>query len=190
MDLLHYSVEQALQTLRSGGIILYPTDTIWGIGCDATDEPAIERIYHLKQRDDSKSMIILLADKRDILKYSASPNPAIFNYLEKSNRPTTVIYENALGLPDNLVNADGTIGIRLVSEPFCKALIKRLGKPIVSTSANISGQPPPRNFSFVSNDILREVDYVVDYRQDDQQEAVSSRIIKMRSDGNIEVIRE
>lgn len=190
MDLLQFSIEQALQTLRAGGIILYPTDTIWGIGCDATDQHAIDRIYQLKKRDDSKSLIILLADKRDILKYTANPNPAVFDYLEKSERPTTVIYENALGLPDNLVNSDGSIGIRLVSEPFCKALIKRLGKPIVSTSANISGQPAAKKFSFISNEIKRGVDYIVDYQQDDTQEAISSRIIKMSATGEIEIIRE
>jgi len=190
MDILHYSVEQALQTLRAGGIILYPTDTIWGIGCDATDEKAIARIYRLKHRDDSKSMIILLADKRDILKYTANPDPSVFDYLQQSPRPTTVIYENALGLPDNLVNADGSIAIRIVKETFCKMLIKRLGRPIVSTSANISGQSAPRNFTDVSQEIIQGVDYAVDYRQDDRTEAVSSRIIKISGDGKIEIFRD
>lgn len=190
MDLLHYSVEQALQTLRVGGIILYPTDTIWGIGCDATDAAAIDRIYKLKERDEAKSMIILVADQRDILKYTASPNPAIFDYLEQSRRPTTVIYQNALGLPDNLSNHDGSIAIRIVNEPFCKALIKRLGKAIVSTSANISGQPAPPSFSHIADIIKKEVDYIVDYRQDDDMPAVSSRIIKMNNDGSINIIRE
>lgn len=190
MDLLHYSIEQALRVLRSGGIILYPTDTVWGIGCDATDEKAISRIYSLKQRDDSKSLIILAADNNAVLKYTANPDPAIFDYLKNSERPTTVIYENALGLPDNLVNADGSIAIRITKETFCKTLIKRLGKPIVSTSANISGQPSPKSFNEVSKEIIHGVDYVVDYRQDDTSEAVPSRIVKVRRDGKIEVIRE
>lgn len=190
MDLLHYSVEQALQTIRAGGIILYPTDTIWGIGCDATDANAIHRIYEVKKRNESKSLIILVANDRDILKYTANPNPAIFDLLEKTDRPTTVIYENALGLPDNLVNSDGSIAIRMVKEPFCKTLIKRLGNPIVSTSANISGQPAPQSFSEISMNIIRQVDYVVDYRQDDNTKAVSSRIIKIQSTGEITVIRE
>lgn len=190
MDLLHYAVEQALQTLRAGGLILYPTDTIWGIGCDATDAAAIDRIYRLKQRDESKSLIILIADKRDILKYTAAPNPAIFDYLGQTERPTTVIYENALGLPDNLVSADGSIAIRLVKEPFCNALIRRLGKPIVSTSANISGDPAPASFSKITDQVKKGVDYIVDYRQDDDTPAVSSRIIKMGHEGTIKIIRE
>lgn len=190
MDLLHYSIEQALLTLRAGGIILYPTDTIWGIGCDAMDTAAIERIYALKERDENKSMIILLADERDILTYTANPSPDVFVYLQNTQRPTTVIYENALELPDSLINTDGTIAIRVVHEPFCKALIKRLGRPVVSTSANISGVPSPRTFAEIADSIKTAVDYVVDYRQDDRRPAVSSRIIKIKQDGGIEVIRE
>lgn len=190
MDLLHYAVEQAFQTLRAGGLILYPTDTIWGIGCDATEAAAIDRIYRLKQRDESKSLIILVADKRDILKYTAAPHPAVFDYLGQTERPTTVIYENALGLPDNLVSADDSIAIRLVKEPFCNALIRRLGKPIVSTSANISGDPAPASFSKITDQVKKGVDYIVDYRQDDDTPAVSSRIIKMGREGTIKIIRE
>ncbi|TAN17058.1 MAG: threonylcarbamoyl-AMP synthase [Chitinophagaceae bacterium] len=190
MDLLHYSVEQALHVLRAGGIILYPTDTVWGIGCDATDAKAVSRVFQLKQRDDAKSMIILAADERDILKYTANPDPAVFDYLRNSATPTTVIYENALGLPDNLVNQDGSIAIRITKEVFCKTLIKRLGKPIVSTSANISGQPSPKSFREVSKEIIRGVDYVVDYREHDETEAKPSRIIKLKANGEILVIRE
>jgi L-threonylcarbamoyladenylate synthase len=190
MDLLHYSVEQALQTLHTGGIILYPTDTVWGIGCDATNTTAISRIYRLKQRDDSKSMIILVANKKDILNYTTHTDPVIFDQLLKTDRPTTVIYEKAKNLPNNLVNTDGSIAIRMVKELFCMALIQKLGKPIVSTSANISGQPAPKNFSAITEDILHGVDYVVDYRQDDQTPAIPSRIIKIKKDGTIEVIRE
>lgn len=190
MNLLHYSVEQALQTLHTGGIILYPTDTVWGIGCDATDVKAIDRIYTLKKRDDTKSMIILVADEKDVLNYTVNTDSAIFDHLQRTDRPTTVIYEKAKNLPDNLVNKDGSIAIRMVKEPFCIALIQKLGKPIVSTSANISGQSAPKNFSAITEDILHGVDYIVDYRQDDQTPAIPSRIIKIKKDGTIEVIRE
>jgi L-threonylcarbamoyladenylate synthase len=190
MDLLHYSVEKALQTLHTGGIILYPTDTVWGIGCDATNAEAIDRIYRLKKRDDSKSMIILVANEKDIINYTANADPAIFVQLQKTDRPTTVIYEKAKNLPNNLVNEDGSIAIRIVKESFCKTLIQKLGKPIVSTSANISGKPSPKSFSEIAGEIFRGVDYVVDYRQDDQTPAVPSRIIKINADGTIGIIRE
>lgn len=187
---MHYSVEQALQTLRTGGIILYPTDTVWGIGCDATNGRAIDRIYTLKKRDDSKSMIILVTDERDILKYTAHTDPAIFDQLQKIDRPTTVIYEKAKNLPSNLVNTDGSIAIRIVKEPFCTTLIQKLGKPLVSTSANISGQPAPKKFSEITEEIIQGVAYTVDYRQDDKTTANPSRIIKVKKDGAIEIIRE
>ncbi len=183
-DIIH-----ALEILRSGGIILYPTDTVWGIGCDATDAAAIDRIYRLKERDDSKSMIILVADERAILKYTASPDPAVFEILENTDRPTTIIYENALDLPDNLINSDGSIAIRIVQEPFCRALIKRLGKPIVSTSANQSGKPAPRVFSEITAPIRQGVDYIVAYRQDDDTISAPSRIIRMAADGTTVVLR-
>lgn len=190
MDLLHYSTVQALQVIRSGGIILYPTDTVWGIGCDATNEEAIERIYRLKQREDSKSLIILVASEQDIFKYVDQPDPSLFEYLKTMSQPTTVIYEAAINLPVNLINYDGSIAIRVVKEIFCKELIEKLGRPIVSTSANISGGPAPKTFSAISEEIMIGVDYVVDYRQEDKSPAVPSRIIKMKKNGLIEVIRE
>ena len=183
-------IKKALQVVQAGGIILYPTDTVWGIGCDATNAAAVDRIYSLKQRDDSKSMIILVADERSILKYTANPDPAVFALLEEANRPTTVIYENALGLPENLINEDGSIAIRIVREPFCKALIKRLKKPIVSTSANISKDSTPRTFNEISATIKEGVDYIVKYRQNDLTIADPSRIIKLKRNGEIEIIRK
>ncbi|MCL6524228.1 MAG: threonylcarbamoyl-AMP synthase [Thermoflavifilum sp.] len=182
-------VEACLQVLRRGGIILYPTDTIWGIGCDATLADAVQRIYMLKQRPASKSMIILLADERDILQYVADPHPHIFDYLKTTDRPTTVIYEHALHLPENLINEDGSIAIRIVKEPFCKTLIKRLRKPLVSTSANVSGAPSPAHFHEVSDVIKQGVDYVVRYRQDDFSPSRPSRIVKFTTDGQMIVIR-
>ncbi|GAA4312596.1 L-threonylcarbamoyladenylate synthase [Compostibacter hankyongensis] len=184
------SVEGALATLRAGGLILYPTDTIWGIGCDATHAEAIRRIYALKRRDDRKSLILLLADERSLMQYVTSPPPDLHRLLQETGRPTTVIYEGAVGLPDNLVPADGSIAIRLVQEPFCKTLIKRLRKPLVSTSANISGQPSPGHFGEIAEEIRRGVDFVVPYRQDDRTKTAPSRIVKITTDGALKIIRE
>ena len=122
-------VEAALSSLRNGGIILYPTDTIWGLGCDASNEVAIQKIYAIKQRSDTKSLIILVADERDILQYVAAPDLAVFNFIENQTRPTTIVFENAINLPDNLVAKDGSIAIRIVRDEFCRHLIKRLRKP-------------------------------------------------------------
>src|SRR5436305_8010713 len=137
-------VEAALISLKRGGVILYPTDTIWGLGCDATNSEAIKRIYNIKKREDSKSLIILVADERDILQYVAAPDPAVFDFIDEQIQPTTIIFDNAVNLPDNLVAEDGSIAIRLTKDEFCRHLIKRLQKPIVSTSANVSGQPYPK----------------------------------------------
>src|SRR5437764_965144 len=134
-------VEEALDVLRKGGIILYPTDTIWGLGCDATNGEAVRRIYKLKQREDSKSLIVLVADERDIMNYVAGPDPGVFDFIEQQSRPTTIIFDHAIGLPENLIAKDGSIAIRIVQDEFCRHLIRRLRKPIVSTSANTSGQP-------------------------------------------------
>jgi L-threonylcarbamoyladenylate synthase len=183
-------VEKALDVLRKGGVILYPTDTIWGIGCDATDAEAIKKIFGIKKRADSKSLIILVADERDILQYVAAPDPNVFAFLEEQTRPTTVIFEQAVGLPQNLVADDGSIAIRIVRDPFCRHLIRRLRRPLVSTSANISGASSPRNFSEVSETIRTSVDHVVQWRQDDDQPAQPSRIVKWMNDGTVSVIRE
>jgi L-threonylcarbamoyladenylate synthase len=182
-------VEKALQILRAGGVILYPTDTIWGIGCDATNEKAIGLIYDIKKREDSKSMIILVADERDVLQYVAAPDPHVFDFVEEQTRPVTIIFEHALGLPDNLVAEDGSIAIRIVRDEFCRHLIKRLRKPIVSTSANISGQASPKNFSEVPDEIKTVVSHIVKWRQDDTTLAQPSQIIKWNNDGTRTVIR-
>jgi L-threonylcarbamoyladenylate synthase len=182
-------VTASLQVLRSGGLILYPTDTIWGIGCDATDEEAVKKIFALKQRPEAKSLVILLADVRDLLKYVAHPSPDIADIIAGFDRPTTVIYEGALDLAPNVINSDGTVAIRIVQDTFCRHLIKRLRKPLVSTSANISGHPSPATFRDVDGAIKTGVDYVVSYRQDDTTPASASRIIKLLKDGSIQVIR-
>ena len=174
-------IDQCLFVLKKGGLILYPTDTIWGIGCDATNANAVEKIYQLKQRPDEKAMIILVADEKNILKYVASPDVELFNHLKHTQKPTTVIYDGALGFPDNLVNKDGTIAIRICRKDFCRQLIKRFRKPVVSTSANISGQPFPHNFSEISDEIKDGVDYIVQYGQEDKTIAEPSALIKWRN---------
>src|SRR6476620_3973447 len=142
---LEQDIQESLRVLEAGGLILYPTDTIWGIGCDATNEAAVKKVYQLKQREESKSLIILVGGKGDIIKYVAGPDPAVFDYLDTVTRPTTIIYDGAIGLASNLVGADGTIAIRVVQDIFCRHLVKRFRKPIVSTSANISGASAPPN---------------------------------------------
>jgi L-threonylcarbamoyladenylate synthase len=171
-------IEYCLKVLHAGGLILYPTDTVWGIGCDATNEKAVEKVYRLKKRPDKKAMIVLVADERDVLQCVASPDLAVFDYLEEVKKPTTVIYEGAIGLADNLVQENGSIAIRICNEPFCKHLIKRFRKPIVSTSANISGEPTARIFIDINDHIKSGVDYIVDYRQDDKKIAEPSAVIK------------
>jgi L-threonylcarbamoyladenylate synthase len=181
-------IEQCLQVLRSGGLILYPTDTVWGIGCDATDKTAVEKIYKLKKRPDDKAMIVLVAGEKDILNHVAAPDLQVFDYLEKTKKPTTVIYDGAIGLADNLIGNDGSIAIRICNDEFCRHLIKRFRKPIVSTSANISGHPVSKIFSEIPDEIKNGVDYVVSYRQNDKTLAEPSSLIKWNN-GAVVVIR-
>ena len=182
-------VTSCLRVLQSGGLILYPTDTIWGIGCDATDAEAVRRVYALKQRAETKSLIVLVADQRDILKYTSQPDLRIFDFLKTVHKPTTVIYKGAIGLAPNLVNADGTIAIRLVDDSFCRHLIKRFRKPIVSTSANRSGDPSPAFYREIDPHIIAGVDYVVHHRRDDNTARQPSAIIKWNATGKPTVIR-
>jgi len=171
-------IMNCLEALKNGGLILYPTDTIWGIGCDAINENAVQKIYALKKRPDEKSMIVLVTDEKELLRYIAQPDPGVFNYLKETEKPTTVIYQGARDLADNLINKDGSVAIRICKDPFCKHLIKRFQKPIVSTSANISGALSPKNFSDISEEIRTNVDYIVQYRQDDKTGAEPSTLIK------------
>lgn len=181
-------VEKSLSVLNAGGLILYPTDTIWGIGCDATNPEAVQKIYTLKKRAGEKSMIVLLADERDLIQYIASPDLAVFDYLDSTTKPTTVIYEGALGLAENLTGKDGSVGIRIVKETFCRHLIKRFRRPIVSTSANISGEPAPRIFAEIPESIKQQVDYIVQYRQEENNSAAASAVVRWEN-GEVTVIR-
>ncbi|HMI77938.1 MAG TPA: L-threonylcarbamoyladenylate synthase [Ferruginibacter sp.] len=182
-------IEQSLKTLREGGLILYPTDTVWGIGCDATNAGAVESLYALKKRSDKKAMIVLLAEEKDILRYVTQPDPKIFDYIKGIQKPTTFIYEGGTGMAENMILEDGSIAIRVTDDPFCKQLIKRFGKPIVSTSANISGYPPPTIFTDIDVVIKNGVDYIVQHRQDDMTAAVPSAVVKWNADGSLSIIR-
>lgn len=182
-------IEQCLDVLRNGGTIVYPTDTIWGIGCDATNEHAVAKVIEIKNRPQHKSFVILVADENDILKYTASPDLEVFNYLNKTSKPTTVIYEHAIGLASNAVADDGSIAIRIVKDEFCRHLIKRFRKPLLSTSANLSGDVSPASFSQIHPKILESVDYIVEHRRKDDSPAQPSSIIKWGGEGKFTIIR-
>jgi L-threonylcarbamoyladenylate synthase len=181
-------MEQCLQVLKKGGLILYPTDTVWGIGCDATNAAAVERIFKLKKRADGKAMIVLVADERQVLQHVASPDLQVFDYLQEAKKPTTVIYEGAIGLADNLVAKNGSVAIRICRDEFCRHLIKRFRKPIVSTSANISGEPTARLFTDVVAEIKKGVEYIVNHRRDDMTSAQPSSLIRWKN-GKATVLR-
>ena len=182
-------IEASLETLHNGGLILYPTDTIWGIGCDATNEKAVEKVFQLKRRSDEKALIVLAADERDVMKHVAAPDLSLFDYLATTTKPTTVIYDGALGFADNLIAGDGSVAIRICHDEFCRHLLRRFRRPLVSTSANISGMPPPKNFKDISEEIKKGVDHIVTYRQDDDTPAQPSSVIKW-DQGKVTVIRE
>lgn len=157
---------------------MYPTDTVWGIGCDATNAESVDKIYKLKQRPDEKAMIVLVADERQVLQHVAAPDLQVFDYLQETNKPTTVIYTGAIGLAENIIADDGSIAIRICNDEFCKHLIKRFRQPIVSTSANISGESAAKLFTGISNEIKNGVDYIVNYRQDEKSSAEPSSVIR------------
>lgn len=182
-------IKKAVTVLKDGGTILYPTDTIWGIGCNAADAGAVEKVFRLKNRPPEKSMIILLAQERDLIHYVAALDLAVFDVLAQQTKPTTVIYDHAVNLPDNVINKDGSVAIRVVQDDFCKHLIKRLRQPLISTSANLSEQPSPENFEQIDSAVKTGVDYVVQYKQDVVTKQAPSTIIRWHADGSHTVIR-
>jgi L-threonylcarbamoyladenylate synthase len=186
---MNTEINKALEVVRKGGVILYPTDTVWGLGCDAKQPEAIKKIYNIKKRADHKSLIILLPEAKDIFTYSASPPPDIIDMLNGMSRPTTVIYPQAVNLPNELIAEDGSIAIRIIRDPFCKSLLKRLRRPLVSTSANYSGCPTPQRFKDIDPLIKNQVDYIVQYRQDEETLSAPSQIIRIQQDGSLEIIR-
>ena len=183
-------IAKAVEILRSGGIILYPTDTIWGIGCDATNTVAVNRIYEIKKRQDMKSMLVLMENPNLLTSYIVEVPEIAWELIEVADTPLTIIYPRAKNLAHNLLAADGSIGIRITNEAFTQQLIQRFRKPVVSTSANISGQKSPQNFAEISDEIKQSVDYVVGFRQDDLSKSNPSGIIKLGVGGQIEIIRK
>lgn len=183
-------LESCLRTLRDGGLILYPTDTIWGIGCDATSDEAVRRVYALKQRADHKAMLTLVDSTSRIGSYVDTIPDIAWDLVELSERPLTIIYPRARNLAPSLLGPDGSIGIRVTRERFTHALCERFRRPIVSTSANLSGHPSPKCFNEISDEVIRGVDYVVHYRRTDLTPARPSGILLLGADGTIKVIRE
>ncbi|MDR1154490.1 MAG: threonylcarbamoyl-AMP synthase [Bacteroidales bacterium] len=182
-------IEKSLEILNRGGVILYPTDTVWGIGCDATNSAAVDRIYAIKRCNEARSMLILV-DGLDMLAGYVKKVPGIAIQLDaEAVKPLSIIYPKAGNLASNLIANDGSTGIRMVKEPFCQQLIKTFGKPVVSTSANISGEPTPGIFDEISGEIRAAVDYIVYWRQNDRQSATASSIIKLNTDGSYNVLR-
>ncbi|WP_242132242.1 L-threonylcarbamoyladenylate synthase [Aestuariivivens marinum] len=182
-------IKKALDTLKKGGLILYPTDTVWGIGCDATNPEAIQKIYNLKKREDSKALICLVADDRMLQKYVKQIPNAALDIIHITDKPTTIIYDEAQHLAENLIADDGSIAIRVPDDEFCYQLTRKFNGAIVSTSANISGEPTPKSFKEISPVILKGVDYVVDLQREKICDKPSS-IIKLSNTGIVKIIRK
>ena len=186
---MQIEIEKSVLALKNGNTILYPTDTVWGIGCDATDEIAVKKIYHIKSREESRSLIILVSSFEMLQKYIGSIPDIVRSVLLENKKPTTIIYKNPKGLAQNAIADDNTVAIRIVQDEFCQELIHQLGKPIVSTSANISGDPTPKAFNEISKPILDSVDYIVNLSQEEVN-LKSSTIIRIMEDDTIKIIRD
>ncbi|MDO4163709.1 MAG: L-threonylcarbamoyladenylate synthase [Bacteroides sp.] len=183
-------IKNACRVMSQGGVILYPTDTIWGIGCDATNEEAVRRVYEIKQRADSKAMLVLVDSAVKVDFYVQDVPNVAWDLIELTTKPLTIIYSGARNLAPNLLADDGSVGIRVTNEEFSRRLCQQFRKAIVSTSANISGQPSPANFSEISEDIKSAVDYIVGYRQEEMGHPKPSSIIKLGKGGVVKIIRE
>ncbi len=182
-------IKKACEVLQAGGLILYPTDTIWGIGCDATNEMAVQKIYELKQRTDNKAMLVLMDNAVKLENYVEDIPDIAWDLIEVTDKPLTIIFTRAKNLAPNLLAADGSVGIRITRESFSRQLCERFRKPLVSTSANISGEPFPACFSDISDRIKEGVDYIVQYRQHEKTESQPSGIIKLDAGGLVQIIR-
>lgn len=183
-------IKKACEVLQKGGVILYPTDTVWGIGCDATNEEAVKRVYEIKRRADSKAMLVLVDSDVKVDFYVKDVPEVAWDLIQYATKPLTVIYDDARNLASNLIGEDGSVGIRVTSEEFSKQLCYRFRKAIVSTSANISGEPSPASFGEIQDEIKQAVDYIVEYRQDEPAGAKPSSILKLGRGGVIKIIRE
>lgn len=182
-------VKKAVEVMRKGGVILYPTDTVWGIGCDATNADAVAKVYNIKHRDDSKALICLVDSDVRMQKYVRNVPEVAWDLLELSDTPTTVILDNAVNLAPNLIAEDGSIAMRITRETFSKELCYRFQKPIVSTSANISGEPAAQNYCDISEELLKAVDYVCWARRQEHKPHTPSKIIKLAQNGEVKIIR-
>jgi len=183
-------VQAAEEELLMGNVILYPTDTVWGLGCDATDKKAIDKIFKIKERDTSKAMIILVADEKMLREYVEDVPDAFNKLLDEQTKPTTYIFPKGKNLPENLTGEDGSIAIRIVKDEFCHKLIRQIDHPLVSTSANLSGGQSPATFAEIDEELKSRVDHIVRWRQDETETAQPSRIIKINPNGDTETIRE
>lgn len=183
-------IKKAIEVMRKGGIILYPTDTVWGIGCDATNAEAVAKVYALKRRDDSKALICLVDSDNRLQRYVRNVPDVAWQLIEAVEKPTTLILDGAVNLAPNLISEDGSIGIRITKEPFSHELCYRFQKAIVSTSANVSGEPAAQNYRDISQEILDGVDYVCESRRQEHKPHTPSSIIKLAADGEVKVIRK
>ena len=187
--MMREEIENALATIKKGGLILYPTDTVWGIGCDATNPEAVEKVFKLKQRSDQKALICLVNDFKMLNQYVENVPEVAYDILKYAQKPTTIIYDQPIRVAENLVAEDNSLAIRVTKDKFCQALIQKLRKPLVSTSANISGQKTPQSFAEIDPLILEGVDYIVNLRHE-KKTGKPSAIIKLRNDGSVKVIRK
>lgn len=182
-------IKNVIEVLRKGGVVLYPTDTIWGLGCDATNKDAVQKIYQIKKRAENKAMLVLLGDVEDLTRYVSEVPDVAYSLIELNNKPTTIIYDDAYNLASNLLGENNSVGIRVSNELFSKTLCQRFHKPIVSTSANVSGEVSPATFDEISDYIKESVDYIVKYRQDDKTKNSASCIIKLSNDCTFKILR-
>ncbi len=183
-------IKRAIETLRNGGVILYPTDTVWGIGCDATNPEAVKKVYEIKHRDDSKALICLVDSDARLQRYVRNVPDVAWDIFELATKPTTIILDDAVNLAPNLIAKDGTIAMRITQEPFSKELCYRFQKPLVSTSANISGEPAAQNYCDISEELLNAVDYVCWSRRQEHKPHTPSSIIKLEKNGTVAIIRK
>jgi L-threonylcarbamoyladenylate synthase len=183
-------LKKAVDTLKKGGVILYPTDTIWGLGCDATNQEAVDKIFSIKGRENNKPLLVLTDSESRIYNYVEEFPDVASMIIEAAVKPITIIYDKARGFADGVCGSDGSLGIRITNEEFSAALCRRFGKPIISTSANVSGEKSPSNYEEISEDIKKKVDYIVSYRRDDTTESLPSEIVKVLGNGEIKIIRK
>lgn len=183
-------IKKAIEVMKNGGVILYPTDTVWGIGCDATNAEAVAKVYKIKHRDDSKALICLVDSPVRLQRYVRNVPEVAWQVMELATKPTTVIFDNAVNLAPNLIAEDDSIGMRVTQEDFSKELCYRFQKPIVSTSANISGEPAAENYKDISEELLNSVDYVCYSRRQEKKPHTPSSIIRIKVNGEVEIIRK